>query len=70
MDMLKTSPDKPQNLGEFWYISLVAGEAKRHKTWPECESYVKSRKGAKFKKVYSIQEETLILKGWGSGPIS
>ena len=69
MDMLKTSPDKVQNLGEFWYISLVAGEAKRHKTWPECEAYVRGKKSAKFKKVYSIQEESLILKGWGSDPI-
>lgn len=71
MDMLKTSPEKPtEDLGKFWYISLVAGEAKRHKTWPECEAFVRGKGGAKFKKVFSIQEESLILKGWGGNPIS
>lgn len=69
MDMLKTEPAKAQGLGEFWYLSLIAGSAQRHKTWPECEAFVRGKKGAKFKKVYSVQEETLILKGWGSGPI-
>lgn len=69
MDMLKTGAIKPQGLGDFWYISLISGKANRHKTWPECEAFVKNQKGAKFKKVYSIQEETLILKQWGSGPI-
>lgn len=69
IELTKTSASKPQGLGEFWYISLVGGSAQRHKTWPECEAFVKAKKGAKFKKVYSIQEETLILKQWGSGPI-
>ena len=69
MDMLKTGPSKAQGLGEFWYISLISGKANRHKTWPECESFVKGKPGAKFKKVYSIEEESLILRQWGSGPL-
>lgn len=48
-----------------WYLSLVNGVFKTHKTWAECEAVVKGRPGVKFKKVTSSEEEELIKKQWG-----
>lgn len=48
-----------------WYLSLVNGVLKTHKTWPECEAVVKGRPGVKFKKVTSSDEEAQIKKLWG-----
>lgn len=48
-----------------WYLSLVNGVLKTHKTWSECEAAVKGRPGVKFKKVNSEQEEATTKKGWG-----
>ena len=69
MDLLKTGVEKPQGVGDFWYLSVISGKAQRHKTWPECEAAVKGQKSAKFKKVYSLQEESLLLKQWGAKPL-
>jgi ribonuclease HI len=48
-----------------WYLSLVNGVFKTHKTWGECEAVVKGRPGVKFKKVSSDEEEAQIKKQWG-----
>ena len=48
-----------------WYLSLVNGVLKSHKTWSECEAVVKGRPGVKFKKVSSEDEESAVKKGWG-----
>lgn len=48
-----------------WYLSLVNGVFKTHKTWTECEALVKGRPGVKFKKVTSVEEEEQIKKQWG-----
>lgn len=48
-----------------WYLSLVNGVFRTHKTWPECEAVVKGRPGVKFKKVSSSGEEELVKKQWG-----
>ncbi len=48
-----------------WYLSLVNGVFKTHKTWSECEAVVKGRPGVKFKKVTSSEEEEQIKKQWG-----
>ena len=48
-----------------WYLSLVNGVLKTHKTWSECEAVVKGRPNVKFKKVTSDDEESAIKKGWG-----
>ncbi|MBC7465108.1 MAG: ribonuclease HI [Bdellovibrio sp.] len=53
-------PKKPS-----WYLSLVNGTFKTHKTWSECEAVVKGRPGVKFKKVSSDEEEAQIKKQWG-----
>ncbi len=53
-------PKKPA-----WYLSLVNGVFKTHKTWSECEAIVKGRPGVKFKKVTSVEEEQQIKKQWG-----
>ena len=55
-----SEPKKPA-----WYLSLVNGVFKTHKTWAECEAIVKGRPGVKFKKVTSADEEEQIKKQWG-----
>jgi ribonuclease HI len=47
------------------YLSLVNGEARRHRDWPSCEARVKGRPGAKFKKAMSAADEASILGDWG-----
>ena len=47
------------------YLSLVDGTLVRHATWAECESRVKGRSGARFKKAASAADEEAILKAWG-----
>ncbi|MFZ3230529.1 MAG: RNase H family protein [Pseudobdellovibrio sp.] len=56
----ESGPKKPA-----WYLSLVNGIYKTHKTWSECEAVVKGRSGVRFKKVTSDEEEALIKKQWG-----
>ena len=50
------------------YLSLVDGTLMRHTSWPECESRVKGRSGARFKKATSAADEVAILKAWGLPP--
>jgi ribonuclease HI len=50
------------------YLSVVDGVPMRHRTWAECESRVKGRSGARFKKAASQADESLILRGWGIDP--
>ena len=50
------------------YLSYVGGQLKRHKTWKECESVVKGRPGAKFKKSTSPEDEKSIVESWGLNP--
>jgi len=47
------------------YLSLVDGVPAKHSSWKECESRVKGRSGAKFKKVMSDDEEKKIWESWG-----
>jgi ribonuclease HI len=54
--------------GPVSYLSLVDGHLMRHATWAECESRVKGRSGARFKKVASPSEETAVRQAWGCGP--
>lgn len=59
----KSSSNEPKKAA--WYLSLVNGVFKTHKTWSECEALVKGRPGVKFKKVTSAEEEAQIKKQWG-----
>ncbi|ODS52921.1 MAG: ribonuclease HI [Acidobacteria bacterium SCN 69-37] len=49
----------------YSYLSLVDGRLMRHSTWADCESRVKGRSGAKFKKATSATDEASILAAWG-----
>jgi ribonuclease HI len=47
------------------YLSVVNGKVQRHENWADCESVVKGRSGAKFKKATSEADEETILASWG-----
>lgn len=46
----------------YSYVSLVDGEVFTDQTWLECEKRVKGKKGAKYKKVFSKEEEESEIK--------
>lgn len=48
----------------YSYVSLVGGLIAVHKTWPECEARVRGKHSVKFKKVFSADEETALIKEW------
>lgn len=48
----------------YSYVSLVSGVLKTYKDWKSCEEDVKGKNGAKFRKVYSKDEEKELLKEW------
>lgn len=48
----------------YSYVSLVSGVLKTYKDWKSCEEDVKGKNGAKFRKVYSKEEEGELLKEW------
>jgi ribonuclease HI len=50
------------------YVALVDGNVSYFKTWAECESAVKGKSGAKFKKSTSPENEAEIIAGWGVDP--
>ncbi|MCB0362438.1 MAG: ribonuclease HI [Bdellovibrionales bacterium] len=54
----------------YSYLSYVNGVLERHQSWSECESRVKGRSGAKFKKAGSASEEKKIIADWGLKPDS
>jgi ribonuclease HI len=60
---LKGKPKKGK--GPAVYLSFVDGRLERHATWGECESRVKGRSGARYKKCMSAEEESETLKKWG-----
>ena len=49
----------------YSYLSVVDGVPMRHGSWAECESRVKGRSGARFKKAMSAADESEILREWG-----
>ncbi len=52
------------NLPAYSYVSFVNGTFHADKTWTECEKRVKGTKGAKYKKVYSFEEEVRAREEW------
>lgn len=52
-----------QNQKAYSYVSVVDGKIETHATWAECEKRVKGKK-AKFKKVFSKEEEHELKKEW------
>jgi len=71
-----TLPERPPSTGAraqskpavHSYLSVVDGVPMRHRTWGECETRVKGRSGARFKKALSEADESVILRGWGIDP--
>ena len=48
----------------YSYVSAVGGKVHADKTWAECEKRVKGKSGAKYKKVYSKEEEQDLIAEW------
>ncbi len=49
----------------YSYLSVVGGIAIRHASWPDCEKRVKGVSDARYKKSFSVEDESAILKDWG-----
>lgn len=56
---------KEEKKAALSYLSLVNGVPMKHATWKDCETRVKGRSGAKFKKAMTSSEESKILSEWG-----
>jgi ribonuclease HI len=50
----------------YSYVSLVGGHITRHATWEACKKKVEGRTGARFKKVFSKEEEDQLIREWDS----
>jgi len=64
--LVPTAPktkSKSSSAKAYSYVSLVDGKIHTDKTWAECEKRVKGKKGVKYKKVFTKdQEEELVLQ--------
>jgi ribonuclease HI len=67
-DGQQKSSKKKSSAKAYSYLSLVNNVFKKHQTWAECEKEVKGKKGAKFKKSISLEDEKMIIKSWGIKP--
>ena len=61
----KSTASKPKSSGKPVYLSLLDGVLQRHATWKECETRVKGRPNARYRKATSPTEEKQILASWG-----
>lgn len=50
----------------YSYVSMIDGVTMVHHNWAECETRVKGKSGAKFKKVFSAEEERGLIKEWSA----
>jgi len=61
----------PRSKGRpYSYLSVVDDVPMRHDTWSECESRVKGRSNARFKKAMSAADQAAILRSWHFDPDS
>ncbi len=63
---IKATKDKKRSRSTakaYSYVSVINRAVETHQTWAECEARVKGRK-AKFKKVFSKDEELGLIKEW------
>lgn len=56
------SATKKSDAKAYSYVSCVDGKVFADKTWATCEMRVKGKKGAKYKKVFSKEEETNLVQ--------
>jgi ribonuclease HI len=62
--VVSKSASKSKKTGPAYsYVSLLDGKVLTHATWAECEKRVKGKK-AKFKKVFSVDEEKSLIAEW------
>ncbi|MES2224651.1 MAG: viroplasmin family protein [Patescibacteria group bacterium] len=65
-EKMKTAPAKSKKAtgAAYSYVSMVDGVVHADKTWAACENRVKGTKGAKYKKVFSKEEETELMQDY------
>lgn len=61
---VKTVSRARQKAKAYSYVSMVNGSVETHRTWAECEARVKGKRGAKYKKVFSADEERNLIAEW------
>jgi ribonuclease HI len=66
----ETKTTKPKTGPAYSYVSYVDGRVYTDKTWAACEARVKGTKGAKFKKVFSKDEETSLIQEYTLSSLS
>lgn len=49
----------------YSYVSLLDGSVQIHYTWDECKARVDGKKGVKYKKSVSKEDEQNIIRSWG-----
>ncbi len=59
---VKKSGSSRSKAAAYSYVSMVNKKIQTHKTWAECEKRVKGARGARFKKVFNVGEEALVIK--------
>ncbi len=60
---------KRQAQKAYSYVSAVDGVVKIHKTWAECETRVKGKKGVRFKKSLDAENEKEIVREFGGSEL-
>ena len=63
---LVVSPKKKSSKGKpaYSYVSMIDGVIVTDTTWDACSTRVKGAKGAKYKKVFSAEEEKALINLW------
>lgn len=61
----KVSKKSHSKAQAYSYISKLDGKIMTHKTWAECESRVKGKTGARFRKAISLDQERQIIEEFG-----
>ncbi len=67
-DAKKTKSKSKSSSKPYSYVSSVDGVIQTHTSWAECEAQVKGKKGALFKKAFSVQDEKDIITLWKGLP--
>ncbi|MDB5204274.1 MAG: ribonuclease [Candidatus Taylorbacteria bacterium] len=64
MFVSKATKSKSSSKKAYSYVSSIDGVVKTHQTWAECEARVKGKTNARFKKVFSKEEEGALVKSF------
>lgn len=60
----KKPSKKKSSQTAYSYVSMIEGKIKTYKTWAECEKAVKGKKGARYQKVFTQDEEHDLIGRW------